>query len=319
MSRPLRIEWPGGLFHVTSRGDRREPIVEDDGDRRAWVQLLQDTGDRFNWRIHAWCLMTNHYHVVLETPEGNLSSGMRHLNGVWSQQFNRRHGRVGHVFQGRFKAIIVHRQSYLLELARYVVLNPVRAGMVGDAGAYAWSSYNTTVKLAEAPEPSDHDVFEPRWLLAQFAPTREEAVLRYVDFVRAGVGLPSIWLQLQNDIYLGSTEFVLEMQARLRHDQPLAEVPLVQRRPPRQPLSHWQALYPRNEAMAKAFASGHWRQCEIALYFGVSVPTVSRAVGAARGDKRAQAQGCQQPHRDGRTVGLASLGDESGPSAGPFG
>jgi putative transposase len=147
LSRPLRIECEGALYHVTSRGDRREPIVESDGDRAAWVEVLAATCVRFNWRLHAWCLMGNHYHLLLETPEPNLSLGMRQLNGVWSQQFNRRHGRVGHVFQGRFKAIMVQRESYLLELARYVVLNPVRARMVAQVEGFAWSSFRATAGL----------------------------------------------------------------------------------------------------------------------------------------------------------------------------
>ena len=129
MSRPLRIEFPGGLFHVTSRGDRREAIYLDDADRQQWLTLLGQVCQRFNWVCHAYCLMDNHFHIVVETLDGNLSAGMRQLNGVYTQWHNRVHDRVGHVFQGRFKAVVVQRESYLLELARYVVLNPVRAGI----------------------------------------------------------------------------------------------------------------------------------------------------------------------------------------------
>ena len=130
MSRPLRLELSGGLYHVTSRGDQREDIFVDDIDREAWLETLAQCCERYNWAIHAWCQMTNHYHLVVETAEGNLSAGMRQLNGVYTQKLNRRHTRVGHVFQGRFKGILVERDGYLLELARYVVLNPLRAGMV---------------------------------------------------------------------------------------------------------------------------------------------------------------------------------------------
>jgi putative transposase len=127
MARPLRIELPGGLYHVTSRGDRREDIFLGDGDRLMWLELFGQVCRRFNWICHAWCLMDNHYHIVVETVEGNLTQGMRQLNGVYTQNFNRTHHRVGHVFQGRYKAIIVEKDSYLQELARYVVLNPVRS------------------------------------------------------------------------------------------------------------------------------------------------------------------------------------------------
>lgn len=130
MARPLRIELPGGLYHVTSRGDRREDIFLDDDDRLTWLDLFGQVCRRFNWICHVWCLMDNHYHIVVETVEGNLTQGMRQLNGVYTQRFNRTHHRVGHVFQGRYKAIIVEKDSYLQELARYVVLNPLRARMV---------------------------------------------------------------------------------------------------------------------------------------------------------------------------------------------
>jgi REP element-mobilizing transposase RayT len=122
MARPLRLELAGGLYHVTSRGDRREDIYLDDADRMAWLEIFTQTSKRFNWVCHAWCLMDNHYHIVVETIEGNLAQGMRHLNGVYTQTFNRTHKRVGHVFQGRYKAIIVEKDRYLLELARYEVL-----------------------------------------------------------------------------------------------------------------------------------------------------------------------------------------------------
>ena len=130
MARPLRLELAGGLYHITSRGDGREDIYRTDADRNTWLTVVDQVCQRYNWVCHAWCQMDNHYHLLIETPEANLSKGMRQLNGVYTQSFNRAHGRVGHVFQGRYKAILVERDSYLLELARYIVLNPLRAGMV---------------------------------------------------------------------------------------------------------------------------------------------------------------------------------------------
>ena len=129
MARPLRLEIPGGLYHVTFRGDRREDIYLNDTDRQRLLDLLGEVCSRHNWLCHAYCLMDNHYHIVVETIDGNLSAGMRQLNGVYTQWRNRAHNRVGHVFQGRFTAIIVPREAYLLCLARYVMLNPVRAGI----------------------------------------------------------------------------------------------------------------------------------------------------------------------------------------------
>lgn len=130
MARPLRLEFAGALYHVTARGNERRSIFlgDADTDRAAFLDVLASSCERFNWILHAYCLMTNHQHLLVETPEANLSAGMRQLNGVFTQHVNRTHGRVGHLFQGRFKAILIERESYLLELARYVVLNPVRAG-----------------------------------------------------------------------------------------------------------------------------------------------------------------------------------------------
>ncbi|MGB5611855.1 MAG: transposase, partial [Sedimenticolaceae bacterium] len=151
MTRPLRIDLAGAPDHVTSRGDRREDNFPDNSDREDWLSLLEQVCERFNWRCHAYCQMTNHYHVVVETPDANLSHGMRQLNGVYTQRFNRRHGLVGHLFQGRFKGILVQRETHLLELARYVVLNPVRAGMVADAAEWHWSSFAAMTGAALAP------------------------------------------------------------------------------------------------------------------------------------------------------------------------
>ena len=155
MARPLRIELAGGLYHVTSRGDRREDIFLEDADRRAWFELVGQVCQRFNWVCHSWCLMDNHYHIVIETVEGNLAKGMRQLNGVYTQNFNRTHKRVGHVFQGRYKAIMVEKDSYLLELARYVVLNPLRAHMVKDVAHWPWSSYAAMIGTQPVPDGLD--------------------------------------------------------------------------------------------------------------------------------------------------------------------
>jgi putative transposase len=118
MARPLRLEFPGAIYHVTSRGDRGESIYEDDTDRLEWLTVLSKVCERYNWRVHAYCQMDNHYHILLETADGNLSKGMRQLNGVYTQYFNRQHNRVGHVYQGRFKAVLVEKNAYLLELSR---------------------------------------------------------------------------------------------------------------------------------------------------------------------------------------------------------
>ncbi len=209
MARPLRIEFDGALYHVTARGDRREAIYEDDADRERFLETLGAVVDVFNWRCHAYCLMTNHYHLVVETPDGNLAKGMRQLNGVYTQASNRRHGRVGHLFQGRYKAVLVDGDSHLLELARYVVLNPVRARIVKSAGDWRWSSYRATVGAIESPAWLEVD-----GMLAACGSRRAAAVDAYERFVAAGVGAETIWSRLNRQVYLGDDAFVARMQAK---------------------------------------------------------------------------------------------------------
>jgi REP element-mobilizing transposase RayT len=273
MARPLRLELSGGVYHVTSRGDGREDIYLSDADRSAWLDVLGQVCARFNWVCHAWCQMTNHYHILIETPEANLAQGMRQLNGVYTQYFNRAHDRVGHVFQGRYKAILVEKDSYLLELARYVVLNPLRAKMVRRLDAWPWSSYLATCGQASSPAWLQAD-----WILGQFGQRRSSAIAKYVAFVHEGARLPSVWTQLQGQIFLGSEAFVQKMQIQIEQKPTLDEIPRAQRRAITQPLEKFESNYPRNEAMARAYLSGQHSMAAIARHFRVHYSTVSRAV-----------------------------------------
>ena len=228
MARPLRLELPGALYHVTARGNERRAIflANTDADRNTFLAVLAGAGERFCWICHGYCLMTNHYHLLIETPEANLSKGMRQLNGVYTQYVNRAYGRVGHLFQGRFRGVLVEKDSYLLELARYIVLNPVRAGMARQPQDWAWSSYRATAGLVQAPAFLTTD-----GVLGAFGADRQEAAARYRRFVAAGAHAASPWLELRNQAYLGSEEFVEQMQARIAPGRPLREIPRKQRRP----------------------------------------------------------------------------------------
>ena len=141
MARPLRLEFEGAIYHVTARGDHREPIFQDDSDRNMLLAIVEQAMERFDAVVFAYCLMENHYHFVLRTHQPNLSRLMRHINGIYTQAYNRRHAQVGHLFQGRFKAVLVDKDAYFLEVCRYVDLNPVRASRVTQPGDWAWSSY----------------------------------------------------------------------------------------------------------------------------------------------------------------------------------
>lgn len=273
MARPLRLEFAGALYHVTARGDGREDIYLDVEDRDGFLALSGQVCQRFNWSVYAYCLMSNHYHLVVETLEGNLSRGMRHLNGVYTQRFNRQHGRVGHVFQGRYKAILVQKEAYLLELSRYVVLNPVRARMVKSAGDWPWSSYRAMTGKAPVPEWLDRD-----WLLGQFGRQRSRAMKAYTRFVREGLGGASPWEEVRHQAFLGDERFV----ERFRGAKPkssLSEVPKAQRRGLAKSLAEYRKTCPnRDEAMARAYLAGTYTMKEIGEFFGVHYMTVSRAV-----------------------------------------
>ena len=220
MSRPLRIEYPHALYHVTSRGNARKKIFRDDHDRATFLEVLGSVVDRYHWLCHAYCLMDNHYHLLIETPEANLSKGMRQLNGVFTQAYNRRHRRPGHIFQGRFKGILVEKESYLLELCRYVVLNPVRAKKVNKPEAWKWSSYRATVGLNVAPLFLTVD-----WVLSQFGSQKAVAQKRYRVFVMEGIQNKSPWGELQGQIILGEEGFVERFKGLLAEKEGIKEIP----------------------------------------------------------------------------------------------
>ena len=274
MARPLRLEFPGALYHVTSRGDGREDIYVGDADREEWLDVLGEACQRFSWVAHAYCQMTNHYHVLVETPDGNLSRGMRQLNGVYTQRFNRAHGRVGHVFQGRYKAVLVQKDAYLMELARYIVLNPVRARMVRSAREWRWSSYRATAGQAHCPAWLSRD-----WLLGAFGPKLSVAENRYREFVSQGRGQPSPWGKLKNQVYLGSDQFVEQMQGHLEPDRDLSEVPVGQKRRVAPPLKEYERVSGgRDEAIVAAYVSGGYTMKEIGEHFGLHYSRISRLV-----------------------------------------
>ena len=279
MARPLRLEFPGALYHVTARGNARHAIVLDDQDRQRFLDVLARVVDRFHLLLHAYCLMDNHYHLLVETPEANLSKAMRQLNGVYTQAFNRRHRRVGHVLQGRFKAIVVDRDSYLLELCRYVVLNPVRAKSTRKPETYAWSSYRATAGLAATPPFLAVD-----WLLSQFGHQRLAAQRKYRAFVAEGMGQGSPWEHVQGQVLLGSERFIDRLRVGLQDKRALQEIPREQRFAARPTLSHLFAArlgtdrMRRNEVIRRAHVDHGYSLSEIGQAVGLHYSTISRIV-----------------------------------------
>ncbi len=282
MARPLRIEFSGALYHITARGNRQAAIYDDDNDRQTFLSTLADVIESYEWLCYAYCLMDNHYHLLIETPNGNLAKGMRQLNGVYTQSTNRRHRRFGHLFQGRYKAILVDDESYLFALSRYVVLNPVRAGTVKAPGEWPWSSYNATAGQTKRPTWLAVDN-----LLSTFAKTRSVARRRYAQFVLEGIGQENIWRDLNRQIYLGNDAFVNRMQDKLRDASDDINIPRVQQRPPAQSLKEIEAeSNDRNHAIVSAYATGAYSYQGLARYFGLHFTTVGRIVRTARAERR---------------------------------
>lgn len=220
MSRPLRLDHAGAVWHVTCRGNEKREIFRDAQDRLDLLDVFGRVVDICRWRVHAYVLMGNHYHLLLETPEPNLSSGMRQLNGIYTQHHNRRHDRVGHLFQGRFKSILVEKEAHLLELIRYVVLNPVRAGLVRGPEVWEWSNYLATAGLAHSPRWLEID-----WTLAQFG-GGPLACDRYRQFVEGGMNEPRTpWVNLRRQVFLGGEEFRRRVQERINSYPRSSEIP----------------------------------------------------------------------------------------------
>jgi putative transposase len=265
MSRPIRLEFPDALYHITSRGDRREDIYDDDADREAFLKIFSKVIEQNNWYCYSYCLMSNHYHLLVQTPDANLSKGMRQLNGIYTQYYNRRHGLTGHLFQGRYKSILVDQDAYLLELSRYIVLNPVKAGMVKSVEKWVWSSYRAMVGMTPSPE-----WLSSEFLLSQFSKQRKTAIKRYRQFVSEGLKNSSIWHQLSNQVYLGDKAFVDRVQKYLPNDNGDIQIPKIQRRPVARSLAEYESESDsRNSAIKVAYASGAYSYQDIGSYFGL--------------------------------------------------
>ncbi len=273
MARPLRLEFPGAVYHVTSRGNARQNIVHDDRDRSHFLSLLAHVIDRYGWLCHAFCLMDNHYHLLIETPKPNLSIGMRQLNGLYTQRYNRRYERAGHLFQGRYKAILVEKESHLLELCRYVVLNPVGARLATHPRLWNWSSYRATAGEAPAPEWLTTD-----WILKQFGVRAGSARDRYRAFVSEKHRQRQPWDQLVGQIYLGTADFV----ARHQPDRVIRDIPRRQTQAHRPSLQQlFDARGKQPQLVHKAYRRYGYRLNEIAAHLGVHPATISRRLKQA--------------------------------------
>ncbi len=281
MARPLRIEYPGALYHLTSRGNARQRIFLDKEDYILFLNLLYQVNQRYHFLCHAYCLMPNHYHLLIETSEGNLSRGMRQLNGVYTQSFNRRHRRIGHLFQGRYKAHLVEKESHLLEVARYIVLNPVRVRLAEQADKWPFSSYRSTAGL-EKPHPC----LTLDWVLAQFGESTRKARKRYMRFVQEGKSSGPIWENVKGQILLGSEGFAQQFSEYLKGYLENKEIPRTQRFAGRPSLGELfgegvlSNFRLRNKKIVEAVEHFGYSQQEIATHLKMHYSTVSKLIKA---------------------------------------
>jgi REP element-mobilizing transposase RayT len=283
MARPLRLEYPGALYHVISRGNERSTIFRDGRDHRTFLFTLGWVVEKVGWRVHSYCLLGNHYHLLVETPEANLSKGMHSLNGRYSQVFNRRHDRAGHVLEGRYKAIVVEKEAHLLELHRYIVLNPVRARLVTRPEDWSWSNYRATCGLRNRPS-----WLEVGWTLAQFGRDVRTAAASYVRFVMSGIAAadpPSA----QAQIYLGGETFIAAVCGRLRCRAIDLEIPAIQQQPYRPTLDDVRAAVAEEWKLPEAALDRRRAGAPriVAIYLATKAcGLTARDVGAAFGIRR---------------------------------
>ncbi|MCK5684137.1 transposase [bacterium] len=285
MARPLRIEYPDAMYHITSRGDGKKDIFRNDNDRNYFINLLSEIKSRYRWKFYAYCLMPNHYHLLVETPEGNLSRGMRHLNGLYTQFVNRQYNSCGHLFQGRYKSIIVEKDSYYFELSRYIVLNPVRAGLTKYPDKYVWSSYNSVINSRK-----NKGLIERKELLQIIGGSSiPEAIKRYIIFVEEGIGEKSPLENLNAGFLLGSVDFIDKVLNHATSKRNIRNVKICERLADRPSLEEifleQKNINERNCLIYKAFIDYEYKLQEIGDYLSLHYSTISRKISEQKNKK----------------------------------
>ena len=277
MSRSFRIEYPGALYHITSRGNEKAAIYRNDHDRMLFLSTLAEQIKTHNWICHAYCLMSNHYHLLIETVDANMACGMRDLNGIYSKRFNKVHSRVGHLFQGRYDARLIERDPYLLEVVRYIVLNPVRAHLTRSPAEWLWSSYRATIGKDEKPIWLWTD-----WTLGLFSKDSRRAQASYAKFVLEGIGTQSPYSGVQNEHILGSDQFIHEIWEKFGTIDDIKEYPREERVIGRLALedifSEDQIKIERDEAICLARMRCGYQLSEIARYLKIDPSTVGKVI-----------------------------------------
>ena len=279
MSRPVRIEFPGATYHVTSKGRDGQIVFRDAVDNAVFLNVVDNVVDRFGWLLHGYVLLADHYHLVVEVPAANLSKGMRQLNGVYTQHVNRRHEQEGPIFQGRFKSVLFEKKKYLVPICRHVVTNPTRVNNSHNYTSYRWSSYRATAGQVKGP-----GFLYTQDLLKTFGKREKDSQRKYREYVREGVDAPSPLDHRTSQVLLGSARFLNEMQPILHGERLSKRGPKAVRR--RRSLN---ALFKkvddktrmeRNDLIKKAHLDFGYTLMEIGDHLGLHYTTVSKVINA---------------------------------------
>ena len=277
MSRPLRIEFSEAVYHITSRGNGKQKIFFKDNDRKIFLSLLWEVVERERWICYAYCLMDNHYHLLIETTRPNLSRGMRELNGIYAQKLNYIRESVGHVFQSRYKSILVEKDNYLLELCKYIALNPVRAGIVENPEDWKWSSHRAILGLTKPPKH-----LNTSWVLKNFDEDAEKSKKKYEKFVLEGIGKESPWKELRSRIFLGSKKFIEKHEEELstkKNEKEIAKTERFASRPDIEEIfKNIKTKEERNDKIYKAYEKYRYSLKEIGDFLGIHYSTVSKII-----------------------------------------
>lgn len=287
MSRPLRIEYPGAWYHVMNRGRARQKVFLDDDDRKDFLTLLSETVQMWSIHVHAFCLLDNHYHLLIHTPRGNLSRSMRHANGIYTQHFNRKHGRDGSLFRGRFKAILIDADSYLLEVVRYIHLNPVKAKLVKDPHAYLWTSHRTYLERRPSLNWLNRDE-----VFGRFGARWDQAVDRYTEFIHEGIPshIEGFYAERKAPVILGGQRFKAWVRAQFsekgRADYEISQAKVSPLRPEAgQVIDAVKRSYRVGTAMLTRVRRGQWNEPrDVAIYLcrkqcGLSLKEIGAELG----------------------------------------
>ncbi len=283
MARRRRLQFPGAVYHVMARGNRKSMIVDDDDDRWTFMKTFSEAATDYGVRVYAACLMGTHYHSLLDTPRRNLSEFVRSLNTEYSKAFNRRHARVGHTFEQRFVSIVVQREKYLRRVARYIVINPVKAQLCADPADWPWSTHRGTAGLEDAPAWLYLD-----WLRWAFrADGLSDAQRRYAEYTRDPTGLT--W-SFDTTTALGTARFKKAVIESLRGRGGHGLVCPDRRRWAQPPLEHVFSgeedhTRSRDALILVAHVTHGYRLVDIARFLSVQPSTVSRALTRARGSR----------------------------------